>query len=637
MNHGTRPAFTERRRKGERRTSAAPGLEAVPLAGEGPSVFEVSWEVCSQSGGIYTVLRSKAPSAVRKWGESYWAVGPYREQAAKIEFEPHRFSGPVADAVHDIQDRGVVVHTGRWLITGRPRVLLLDVNSVAGKLDEMKYFLWKDHGISVYGRDPEVDPIVAFGYAIADLLQTVHRHMNGRPMLGHFHEWQGGLALPVLKRREARFPTVFTTHATLVGRSLSAANIDLYDNLPSFDAQKVAEEHGILPRHLIEKACAQTADVFTTVSDITAHEGQHFLGRFPDLLVPNGLNVERFAAPHEFQVMHREAKEHIHEFVMGHFFPSYTFDLDKTLYFFAAGRYEYRNKGFDVFIDALYELNRRLKAEPTGMTVIAFIITRAAYRALNVQVLNRQAMFHELHQNCNRITTDMGRTLFHTVAAGRLPTLDDLLEESARVRLKRMIHAWTQDRQPMIVTHDLEDDLHDPILMHLRKRQLLNAPDDPVKVVFHPDFITSTSPILGLEYDQFVRGCNLGVFPSYYEPWGYTPMECIVRGVPAAITSDLSGFGSYLMDHYPDHDAHGMFVARRRRVSYETTTYQVAGWLHGICKMPLRERISMRNRVESYAEMFDWNRMSTHYRAARRMAFEKHFPGQNVVPEDEPS
>jgi glycogen(starch) synthase len=376
--------------------------------------------------------------------------------------------------------------------------------------------------------------------------------------------------------------------------------------------------------------------VFTTVSDITAHEGQHFLGRFPDLLVPNGLNVERFAAPHEFQVMHREAKEHIHEFVMGHFFPSYTFDLDKTLYFFAAGRYEYRNKGFDVFIDALYELNRRLKAEPTGMTVIAFIITRAAYRALNVQVLNRQAMFHELHQNCNRITTDMGRTLFHTVAAGRLPTLDDLLEESARVRLKRMIHAWTQDRQPMIVTHDLEDDLHDPILMHLRKRQLLNAPDDPVKVVFHPDFITSTSPILGLEYDQFVRGCNLGVFPSYYEPWGYTPMECIVRGVPA-ITSDLSGFGSYLMDHYPDHDAHGMFVARRRRVSYETTTYQVAGWLHGICKMPLRERISMRNRVESYAEMFDWNRMSTHYRAARRMAFEKHFPGQNVVPEDEPS
>src|SRR6185503_7734413 len=181
MNHAARPAFTERRQKGERRTALAGQLEAECPLGDDPAVFEVSWEVCSQSGVIYTVLRSKAPSAVRKWGESYWAVGPYREQAAKIEFEPHRFAGPIADAVHDMQDRGVVVHTGRWLITGRLRVLLLDVNSVAHKLDEWKYFLWKDHGISVYGRDPEVDPIVAFGYAVAELLQAIHRRLNGRP------------------------------------------------------------------------------------------------------------------------------------------------------------------------------------------------------------------------------------------------------------------------------------------------------------------------------------------------------------------------------------------------------------------------------------------------------------------------
>lgn len=634
MSQQNRPTFSERRAKPDRRAMPASESERAGHPGEGPLIFEVAWEVCSQAGGIYTVLRSKAPSATRKWGEGYFAVGPYREIAAKIEFEPQRVDGPLAAAIRDVGEQGLIVHAGRWLITGRPRVLLIDINSVGSRLDEYKYFLWKDFGISIYGHDPEVDPVVAFGYAAADLLAAIQRRLEGHPMLAHFHEWQGGLALPILKKREADVPTVFTTHATLVGRSLSAANIDLYENLTVYDPEKVAAEHGILPRHLIEQACAQHVDVFTTVSDITAQESQHFLGRYPDVLLPNGLNVERFAAPHEFQVMHREAKERIHEFVMGHFFPSYTFDLDKTLYVFSAGRYEYRNKGFDVFIDSLYELNRRLKAEPTGMTVVAFIVTKATFRGLNVQVLNRQAMFHELHENCDRITRDMGRTLFRTVAAGRLPTIDEMLDESARVRLKRMLHAWTQDRQPMIVTHDLEDDLRDPILVHLRKKGLLNAPDDPVKVVFHPDFITSASPILGLEYDQFVRGCNLGVFPSYYEPWGYTPMECIVRGVPA-ITSDLSGFGSYLMDHFPDHDAHGMFVARRKRVSYETTVYQVAGWLHGLCKMPLRERISMRNRVESYAEQFDWNIMSMHYRAARRMAFEKYFPGKVIMPSDE--
>jgi glycogen synthase len=618
----------------ERRTPREP-TASIYDSPDAPMVFEVSWEVCSQAGGIYTVLRSKAPAAMKRWGDGYWTVGPYREASARIEFEPNRLDGAVGDALVEMRERGVVIHSGRWLINGRPRTLLVDLQSVAGHLEEMKYFLWKDHAISLYGPDDEVDPVVAFGYVVADLLTAIERRAGGRPMLGHFHEWQGGLAAAILKQRQSDVPTVFTTHATLVGRSLSAANIDLYDSLTSIDATEVARAHGIQPRHEIEKACAAAATVFTTVSDITAQEASQFLGRHPDALTPNGLNVERFAAPHEFQVLHQKSKEQIHEFVMGHFFPSYDFDLSKTLYVFSAGRYEFRNKGFDVYIDSLHELNRRLKAEPTGVTVVAFLITRAAFRGINVETLNRQAMLNELRSNCGLIREEMGRTLFHSVAMGHLPTTNELLSEDARVRLKRMMHAWKSPMRPMIVTHDLEDDLGDPVLKQLRQRELLNGPDDPVKIVYHPDFITATSPILGLEYDQFVRGCNLGVFPSYYEPWGYTPMECVVRGVPS-ITSDLSGFGSYLMDHFADHDAHGMFVARRRRVSYETTVYQVAGWMHALTKMSLRDRIAMRNRVETYAEQFDWNRMSTYYRAARRMAFAKRYPGRHIVPDDVP-
>jgi glycogen(starch) synthase len=612
-------------------TSRRPVQERLTVNNEAtstPLIFEVSWEACSQAGGIYTVLRSKCSAAMETCGTDYCLIGPYREDAAKIEFEPRPHEGILADAVNDLRDRGVVLHSGEWLITGHPRVILVEMASVRHHLDQMKYFVWQDLGIGIPSDDHETDDIIAFGYVTADLLQTVHARLGGRPMLAQFHEWQGAVALPLLKHRKVPIPTIFTTHATLVGRSLSAANKNLYGYL---DGEAVAFEHGIGHRFQLERAAAHAADVFTTVSDITGQEAEYFLGRRPDALLPNGLHVERSAAPHEFQNLHQQCKEQIHDFVMGHFFPSYTFDLDRTLYVFTAGRYEYRNKGIDVFIEALHELNRRLKAESEGVTVVAFIIARADYHALNVETLNRQAMFNELHETCQSIQESMGRRLFRTVAAGRLPTTNDLLDEFARVRLQRMLHACQQERQPTVVTHDLKDDVHDPILCHLRRRNLLNAAHDPVKIVFHPEFVTSTSPVLGMEYDQFVRGCNIGVFPSYYEPWGYTPMECIVRGIPA-VTSDLSGFGTYLMDHFPDHDTNGLYVTRRRQVSPENIVYQVAGWLHALTRMSLRERIQLRNRVEAHAEYFDWSNMAQYYRAARRAALKKYFPDQDLLP-----
>lgn len=617
-----------------RQKSLQPEPDPRRLA-DAPLLFEAAWEVCAQVGGIYTVLRSKAPAAAGRWGRNYWLIGPYQEESAAIEFEPASVSGPIAEAIADVRGYGLDVHAGHWLIGGRPQVLLIDFRQRWGHIGEMKYFMWKDLGISL-PEDREADEVVLLGYSMADLIEAVHRRLAGRPLILHCHEWQGGASIPLLRHRGTTLPTVFTTHATLVGRSLSAANVDLYGGLEQFNAEAVASEHGIRHRYQIERACAQSADVFTTVSEITAQEAEVFLGRRPEVVLPNGLNVERFAAPHEFQNLHQQCKERIHEFVMAHFFPSYAFDLGRTLYLVTSGRYEYRNKGIDVYIEALYELNRRLKAESEGVTVVAFIITRAACRGINVETLNRQAMFNELHDTCEAIKDDMGRRLFLAVAEGRLPTAEELLDEYARVRLKRMMHAWMQRPQPMIVTHDLEDDLNDAVLRHLRSRRLLNAPDDPVKVVFHPEFITSTSPVLGLEYDQFIRGCNMGVFPSYYEPWGYTPMECIVRGVPA-ITSDLSGFGAYVMDNFPDHDANGIFVTRRHGVPFEQTVMQVANWLHNLTRTPLRERIQMRNRVETYAEYFDWTRMTRYYRAARRLAYEQHYPPHEMLLPDRPA
>lgn len=600
----------------------------------GPLLFEISWEVCSQAGGIYTVLRSKAPATVNRWQDGYWLIGPWRPNS-EIEFEPEPPHDDVRDVLNELAGHGLKIHCGRWLITGRPQVLLIETASLAGKLNELKYFYWKDCGIGTPADDSEVGQIVAFGYATADLLMALHARIGSRPMMAHFHEWQGGAALPILAYRQAGFPTMFTTHATLVGRSLSAANVNLYDHLNQIDGEGVAREHGIWHRFAIERACAHSATTFTTVSGITAMEAEQFLGRRPEYLLPNGLNIERFAAPYEFQNLHRLNKDLIHDFVIGHFFPHHTFDLDRTLYMFTAGRYEYRNKGFDVVIEALHELNQRLKAEHADVTVVAFIIAPAPYRALNVETLNRQAMLNEIKDTCRTIQQDMGRRLFRTVTGGRAPTTDDLFDEYAAVRIKRMLHAWRRGSQPPIVTHDLWNDGEDAVLSHLRARGLLNAADDAVKVVFHPEFITSTSPILGLEYDEFVRGCNLGIFPSYYEPWGYTPMECVVRGIPA-ITSDLSGFGKYVMEHFPEHDQNGLYVARRQGAGFEATVRQVTDWLYAFTHMTRRDRIQLRNHVEAYAEHFDWMNLSENYLEARRHGFERFYPGREVIPGDKP-
>lgn len=606
---------------------------AFEAEGGSALLFELAWEVCAQVGGIYTVLRSKAPYMVRHWGDSYCLIGPYRRTSAEIELEPQSPTGPVREAISELAHAGYGLYFGRWLVTGRPQVILVDLGSASSRLDQIKYFLWKDNGISAPGNDWEFDEVALFGHATTELLEAIQRHSGPQPIVAHFHEWQGAAALPMLKHRRSRIATVFTTHATLVGRSLSAANADLYGHLKFIDAGGVANKHGFASRHAMEGAAAASADVFTTVSSITAEESQQFLGRQADLVLPNGLNIERFAAPHEFQELHRLAKERIHEFVMGHFFPSYSFDLDRTLYVFTAGRYEYRNKGLDVFIEALHDLNQRMRADAASATVVAFIITRAPHRSFNVETLNRQAMLTELQETCAAVKEEMGRRLFFTVASGRLPRLEELISEYSNVRLKRLMHAWRGGHLPSIVTHNLEHDGTDSVLCHLRNRGLWNRPEDRVKVVFHPEFMSATSPLFGMEYDQFVRGCHLGVFPSYYEPWGYTPLECMVRGVPA-ITSDLAGFGTYLTQNVPDHDANGMYVARRRHVSFSDTVADVTDRMYDMTRMSRRERITLRNRVESRCELFDWNNLGRHYVEAHRLALSRRGWAERFLPID---
>lgn len=615
--------------------AAGPGIGDLPVPPtpsdipSQPLLFEVAWEVCWQLGGIYTVLRSKAPQMTRIWEDRYCLLGPYNGNTASVELEEQPLpDNPIGYAVAKLRGLGVEVHYGRWLITGKPQCVLFNIGSVWSRLGEFKYLMWVDHRIGCPDNDGEVNNVVVLGFLVTMFLQQVCNAPGANlPILAHYHEWMGGLAALRVKHLGLPVAQVFTTHATLLGRYLCTDNEDFYSRLPDINPDHAAGHYNIYARYCIERGAADCAEVFTTVSDITGIEAEKLLGRKPDVLTPNGLNIQKFSALHEFQNLHKEYKQEIHRFVAGHFFPSYHFDLDHTIYLFTSGRYEYNNKGYNLFIESLARLNHWLKAGKVPVTVVAFLVTRAPYRSINVDVLKNQSMYSELEQVCREVKEGIYNTLINTVSEGRVPVGGDLLAEDMLTKIKRSMHAWRTPCQPIVVTHDLLDDLGDPVLRQLRTCRLLNAKDDAVKIVFHPDFVNATSPLIGLDYDQFVRGCHLGVFPSYYEPWGYTPMEAVASGTPA-ITSDLAGFGSYVTKNIQDPASNGLFIVGRRHASFDQAAKQLTEFLYNFVTKDRRARIELRNRTERLSEHFDWSRLISHYTDAHRLAMVRRTGGR---------
>lgn len=592
----------------------------------GTYLFEISWEVCNQVGGIYTVIQSKVPSVIEKWRkEDYILLGPYFEKKAASNFEPiHDATDQVARAVEEMNSLGYKVYYGQWLIAGRPKVILFDPFSPANKIDEIKYFLWEDHRISSPAIDELTDQVLCFGHMVHQFfLHFSAKYADGRKMIAHFHEWMAGTPIPNIRRDKLPVKMVFTTHATLLGRYLAMNDPGFYDHLPNYNWEYEADHFQV--RHIvdIERASAHGAHVFTTVSEITANECVVFLGRKPDVVLPNGLNIDRFEALHEFQNLHRFYKEKINEFVMGHFFQSYSFNLDKTLYFFTSGRFEYNNKGYDLTLEALNRLNQKMKNARMDITVVMFIITRNPYTSINADVLQMKALLEEISRNCEQIQEKLAQKLFYAIASNEkgfsMPDLNQLIEDYMVLRLRTNFQSWRTKRLPAVVTHNLVNEQADPIMQYLNANAMLNFPQDRVKVVYHPDFVATSNPLFRMEYYQFIRGCHMGIFPSYYEPWGYTPLECIASGIPS-VTSDLSGFGSFVESTVPDYDKSGLYVLKRNHKGFHEAAEDLANILFNFVKMNRRDRIMQRNKVEASSVLFDWSKLGKYYDKAYGLA-----------------
>ncbi|XP_049793072.1 glycogen [starch] synthase [Schistocerca nitens] len=594
--------------------------------------FETAWEVANKVGGIYTVLRSKAYVSTEEMGDQYVMLGPYKEHCARTEVEEAEFpvTSPLSIAVNKMRDMGFKIHTGTWLVDGNPQLILFDIGSAAWKMDEYKQELWEKCHLGAPHPDVECNDAIILGYQVAQFIeefrQVAEECSNTPPhIVAHFHEWQAGVGLIALRTRHVDVATVFTTHATLLGRFLCAGNTDFYNNLEKFNIDEEAGKRNIYHRYCLERAATHLAHVFTTVSEITGLEAEHLLKRKPDVITPNGLNVKKFLALHEFQNLHALSKEKIHEFVRGHFYGHYDFDLDKTLYFFIAGRYEFGNKGADVFIEALARLNHFLKTSYPEITVVAFLIFPTKTNNFNVESLRGHAVTKSLRDTISDIQQKIGKRMYEICLSGRLPSPADLLQKEDMVKIKRCIYSLQRNGLPPVTTHNVADDWNDPVLNAVRRCQLFNTSNDRVKIVFHPEFMSSTNPLFGLDYEEFVRGCHLGVFPSYYEPWGYTPAECTVMGIPS-ITTNLSGFGCFMQEHIADPMSYGIYVVDRRYISLEGSVQQLASYMYDFARLNRRQRIIQRNRTERLSDLLDWRNLGIFYRQARQRALLRTFP-----------
>ncbi|MFH1133644.1 MAG: hypothetical protein V1735_04075 [Nanoarchaeota archaeon] len=587
-------------------------------------VFEASWEVCNKVGGIYTVVKSKAALMVDEYADRYIMIGPFFAKKSQGEFLEEVPSPEFKQVFEAVSKEGIICHYGKWLCAGEPRVILVDFTNFTFQNNAIKAKLWERFRIdSMNTGYHDFDEPIVWSTAVGKIIERMAEQLEG-PIVGHFHEWlaAGGLLYLVDNKKVA---TIFTTHATMLGRTLASSNRDIYDSLNSIDPEQEAFKSGIQAKFQTEKMAAMNADVFSTVSEITGMEAEALLSCKPAIILPNGLDMSKFPSFEDISIKHKLYKSKLMDMIIYYFFPYYHFDLDQTRIFFLCGRYEFHDKGIDVFIEALGKVNERLKQEKSNITVISFIWVPGNIRGIKQELLenktNYQDLLDTIHDNLNDIKNKM---VFLEVTGQQISdkTLfdKDVLQEIKQklLRLKRT------EGLPPLCTHNLYDEDHDEIIQSFRKNGLLNRAEDRVKAIFYAIYLTGADGILDTNYYESMNGAQLGVFPSYYEPWGYTPLEAGALGV-SSVTTDLAGFGRYLNtlkadDKVRDPKVEGIFVLPRYRRTNSEIVNDLTEFLYNYSLSSKEERIKNKLEARRLAMLADWKHLIKNYFEAHRLA-----------------
>ncbi len=548
-------------------------------------IFEISWEVCNKIGGIHTVISSKAPLLTDQYKDHYITIGPdvWKETHRNPEFveDPNLMQAWREFAEQD----GLHFRIGRWQIPGEPIAILVDFTPLFGQKDKIFSDYWLKFGLnSLSGQWDYTEPAM-FGYAAGQVIESYYDFFLSAHdrLVAHFHEWMTGAGVLYLRDKVAQAGTVFTTHATVIGRSLAGHGRALYEQLEQTDAEAMAMELGIASKHSLEQKAALMADVFTTVSSVTARECELLIGKKPDLLTPNGfssVNIMSESSILEKRVQGRTRLLEVARGLLNQKLP------EDSLLVAHSGRYEFRNKGIDQFIDALAAINKTKPDKP----LVAFIMVPA----------NQAGMRKEVQD--------------------RIKSPD-----------------FKQPVENEFLTHKLVDPDHDQISKRILQAGLANRLNDPVKIIYTPAYLNGEDGIYNLQYFDLLTGFDLTVFPSYYEPWGYTPMESIAMRVPT-ITSSLSGFGQWV-DQSGKNFKDAVYIVDRNDHNEDDATKSItdilSNRLQAIQKTeflgkdhpsdPLSHTVFLdaRNKAGELAKGVIWELQIKNYRDAYRTVLEK--------------
>jgi len=523
-------------------------------------VFEVSWEVCNKVGGIYTVISTKAVLMQEKYGDHFMMVGPdlYKGLEGNTAFMEDSEMFKTWKEGLDIN--GIKFRVGRWDIPSKPITILIDFSPLFSNKDQIFGELWSRNQLdSLKGGWDYIEPAL-FGYACGKIIESFKTFYLDQDtiVLAQFHEWMTGAGVLYLENTVPDVATVFTTHATVTGRALCGRGLPFYSKFNTYNGDQVAKDFNILSKHSLEKAAAIIADTFTTVSDNTAKECEQLLGKAVDKVTINGFDDSFVPNQEVFDKKRVEARENLLNVASAVF--GYRAKED-SLIVATSGRYEYKNKGIDLFIDALANLNHK---KDSSRDVIAFVTVPAAHTCAKPEVLE-------------------GLT-------------SGVLKKGG---------------EPSVATHFLQDPDHDAIWQQIKNCGLLNNEENKVKIVFAPIYLDGRDGVFNMTYYDILIGFDLSVFPSYYEPFGYTPLESLAFHVPT-VTTTLTGFGQQVKSTFSDFKE-GMLVIERSDFNDETVTEQLSNYIYDFSNKNEKEVLDARAKAYEISRSFLWKNLILNY------------------------
>lgn len=541
-------------------------------------IFETSWEVCNKVGGIYTVLSTRAKTLQQKWHDNLIFIGPDLGQGKEetpLFVEDKKLH---ADWKKSLAQEGLHIRVGRWDIPGQPLTVLVDFQPLFAEKDAIYARAWELFQVDSLHAYGDYDESSMFSYAAGKVAEVITKgYLSGKRVIYQAHEWMSGLGMLFFQHNCPEARTIFTTHATSIGRSIAGNNKLLYAYFEGYNGDQMARELSMEAKHSVEKQSAHRCDCFTTVSDFTDRECAQLLDKPADVVLPNGFELDFVPKGTAFTNKRRQARQRI--FQVAQALTGQTFDND-TLILSTSGRNDFRCKGFDVYLEAMKQLNEQLRG--TTQQVLSLI----------------------------------------EVPCWLLGPRTDVLE---RMQLKgKAAKEATAPLHTPIISHDLHNLNEDRIVNLIKSLGFEDCGNNNVKVILVPCYLDGNDGIFNLHYYDLLTANDLTIYPSYYEPWGYTPLESVAFKTPC-ITTDLSGFGQWVDAELGRSGTltDGVSVLHRDDNNYFECAAAICHTIQEYIAAPKTVRDKMRRNAAKFANKAQWENFVTYYYKAYEFALNK--------------